>query len=260
LKRILPNLINWTKTPNEGYGDTEMMYRTLYDQFRLYNAQVMKNIGGQHRTLKSVEQPGPIFEPVAYEKQKAAMRFLDEQLFQTPEWLVNDTAQTIMSTNPYTYIGSTQYTVLFRLLGTNMILTMIDNSNKMQNDSKLKLYGIDEYMNDLRQSVWTELYNGKDISAARRGLQKTYINQAFRNFLQTNEIVGRNDGNGTILYINPDPTGSDAMSYMRTHLIALNKDIKKAAGRKKGLAKAHLEDLSLRIEEQLRKQINQVGK
>lgn len=260
LKRILPNLLNWTRVPNEGYNDTEVMYKTLFDQFKLYNVQVMKNIGGKYRTLKSVEQAGPVFEQVPYEKQKAAMRFLDEQLFQTPEWLVNDTLKTLISTDAYSQIAGAQFTVLFRLMGTGMILNMIENTNNTNKKSTEKLYGIDEYMNDLRSSIWKELYNSQDISAPRRNLQKMYVNQAFRSFLQTNELVGRNDGNGTIFYVNPDPTSGDAMSYMRTHLIALNKDIKKAAGRKKGLAKAHLEDLSLRIEEQLKKQINQVGK
>jgi len=251
LQRILPNLLTWTRTENDGYQNTGEMYKTLMNQYKLYNAQVLKIVGGKYRTLKSVEQPGPVFEKVPYEKQKAAMRFLDEQLFQTPTWLVNDTITSLTGVEAGIYISSAQNTTLFRLLGSGMITDMIDNSNSQKKNEKL--YGIDEYLSDLRNSIWTELYNNKDISPERRTLQKMYINQAFRNFVMTTEIVGTNNGNGTIYYLNPESTFSDASSLMRQHLLDLNKDIKKATGRKKGLAKAHLQDLSLRIEDRLQK-------
>jgi len=257
LQRILPNLLTWTRTANEGYEEAGEMYKTLLQQYKLYNMQVMKSVGGKYRTLKSVEQPGPVFEDVPYEKQKQAMKFLNDQLFQTPTWLKNDTLTSLTGVDADVYIFATQHAVLFKFLGSGMISTMIDNTNKAK--KKEKLYGINEYLSDLRSAIWAELYNSQDITASRRSLQKIYINQTFRNFVMTTEIVGVNNGNGTIMYLNPEPTHSDASSLMRQHLVDLSKDIKKAIPRKKGLAKAHLIDIAMRIDEQLKKGLVKVG-
>ncbi len=257
LKLILPNLLSWTKTDNDSYYHAGEMYKTLLSQYRLYNAQVLKNIGGQYRTLKSVEQPGPMLEKVPYEKQKAAMKYLDEQLFTTPTWLVNDTITSLTGVDPWSYIYSGQQTVLFRLLGSGMLSEMIQNSNNPK--AGQRLYGIDEYLGDLRKMIWSELYTSGEISPQRRNLQKIYINESFRNLVMTTEIVATNNGNGNIYYMNPESTTSDVSSLIRLHLNDLNKDIKKAVSRKKGLSKAHLQDLSLRIEERLKKGLIKPG-
>lgn len=249
LQRILPNILAWSKVENEGYENAANLYKTLLQQFKLYNVQVLKIVAGQYHNIGSVEQELPVYEPVPYEQQKRAMRFLDEQLFQTPEWLINDSLRTLTNHNAYGDIHAAQDAVLFRLLGSRVILTMIEQT--IDQNHKEKQYNIDEYLTDLRQSVWSELYNKDEISKPRRSLQKSYLRQAFRSFIATTEIVGRNDGNGNIFYTNPDPTGEDVHSVMREHLINLQKDIKKAAKHKKGFSKLHLEDMYRRISEKL---------
>jgi hypothetical protein len=74
-----------------------------------------------------------------------------------------------------------------------------------------------------------------------------YIDQAKKAFKQVNEIVGRNNGNGTIFYINPDPTGNDASSLVRAQLVILRKDIQKAIPAQTGVSKYHLQDIENRI-------------
>ena len=46
LKRILPNLLDWTKEPNEEYDNAKEMYDQLVLQFTRYMGHVSKNIGG----------------------------------------------------------------------------------------------------------------------------------------------------------------------------------------------------------------------
>jgi hypothetical protein len=46
LKRILPQLENWTYEPNEGYDELKSIYTQLVNQFNLYMGHVVKNIGG----------------------------------------------------------------------------------------------------------------------------------------------------------------------------------------------------------------------
>ncbi|GAB6119650.1 zinc-dependent metalloprotease [Dysgonomonas termitidis] len=247
LQRILPRLKDWTREENEGYENWQAMYIELLKQYRLYMAHVLKLIGGKYATYKSIEQDGSIYEPVEYEKQKAAMKFLAENLFETPRWLLNDTIGSYMALNPAVYIGSAQYAALMRLQGSDILLGFTKNQAKGD-----KGYGISEFLNDLKQAIWTEIYTHKPIDIYRRDLQKLYIDNTFKSFKSVNEIVGANNGNGLILYINPDPTRSDVSSIIRAHLLSLCDDINKEIIRTDDeLTKYHLQDIVSRIKKGL---------
>lgn len=248
LKRILPRLKEWTKEPNEGYENWRTIYTELLKQYALYNAHVLKVIGGEYVTPKSVEQAGAVYQPVEYEKQKAAMKFLTENLFTTPQWLLTDTVSSYVNLNPAVFVGSAQYSALKRLQGSDILMTFIKN----EADSKGKDYGIFEFLEDLKQAVWSEIYTNKPIDIYRRNLQKTYIENAFHSFRAVNEITGTNSGNGLIIYVNPDPTRSDVSSIIRSHLLSLREDIsKEIAISKDELSKYHLQDIISRIDKEL---------
>ncbi|RFS19224.1 DUF5117 domain-containing protein [Chitinophaga silvatica] len=244
LQRVLPELKNWTREPNEGYENLRSMYETVLRQYILFGAQVMKNIGGEYQTFKSVEQPGVQIVPVEYEKQKSAMKFLNDYLFKAPEWLSNDTLTALTGIEASSYISAGNYNVLMRLMGSGTITTL--TRDEALNKGK-KSYTASEMLDDLKKGVWTELYNNKPIDLNRRGLQKMYIDLSKRAFKQVNEIVGRNNGNGTIFYINPDPTGNDASTLMRAQLVALRTDIRNAIPQQTGISKYHLQDMENRI-------------
>lgn len=249
LKRILPKLIEWTKKPNEGYETLKDINVQLFRQYMLYMAHVSKTVGGQYTNAKSVEQPGPVFDLVPYEKQKAAMKFLDNNLFHVPEWLINDTTFSLTGYSAEPYFQSAQYQTLSRLMGSGMLINFIKNEARYKNR---KLYTCAEFLDDLKKSVWTELYSGKTIDINRRNLQRMYIDDAFLAFRAVNEIVGRNSGNGTQFYINPDPTKADVASLMRAHLSELRKDVLLAIPSQKSLAKDHLQNIVARIDKWLK--------
>ncbi|QEC44327.1 zinc-dependent metalloprotease [Pseudobacter ginsenosidimutans] len=256
LQRILPQLPEWTRKPNEGYENLREMSAQLFRQYNLYMAHVLKTVGGSYTTPKSVEQAGPVFEPVPYKKQKEAMKFLDNYLWNIPEWLSNDQSFQLTGSTAEPFFGTIQFTAISRLLGSGTLINFIKNENRYKDR---KLYTCTEFLTDLRKSVWTELYSGKSIGLNRRNLQRTYIDAAFTAFRAVNEIVGRNSGNGLQLYINPDPTKSDVASLMRRHLLMLKKDIATAIPYQTGFAKDHLENIVARIDKAL-KEGNEIPK
>jgi Met-zincin/Domain of unknown function (DUF5117)/Domain of unknown function (DUF5118) len=249
LKRILPKLAEWTRKPNEGYDNLKEISGQLFRQYNLYMAHVLKSIGGIYTTPKSVEQNGPVFEPVPYEKQKAAMKFLDNNLFNVPDWLTNDTSFGLTGSSAEPYFQVAQSLTLSRLLGSGTLINFIKNETRFRNK---KLYTSAEFLDDLKKSVWSELYSHKPIDVNRRGLQRMYIDEAFHAFRPVGEIVGRNSGNGTQFYINPDPTKADMEGLMRAHLLSLKKDITLAIPSQKGLAKDHLQNIIARIDKVLK--------
>lgn len=244
LQRILPQLKEWTREPNEGYTSLKTMYEEVIKQYKLYTVQVLKSIGGEYRTLKSVEQGGVQIEPVEYQRQKDAMKFLNDYLFTTPTWLINDTLTALTGTEPFVHIIVAQSNVLMKLQGSGTLLTLIKTEELKKG---VKTYKASEFLEDLKRSIWTELYTNKPIDIYRRNQQKTYVDNSFKAFKAVNEIVGRNNGNGTIYYINPDPTGTDVSSIMRAHLTGLRNDIRKAIAAQTGVSKYHLQDMEQRI-------------
>lgn len=245
LQRIQPQLVNWTRKPNEGYESLRDMNTQLWRQYSLYMFHVLKSVGGQYTTAKSVEQRGPVFEPVPYQQQKAAMKFLDSYLWNIPAWMINDTTYRVTGSTAEPYYGSAQFGALSRLLGSGTLSNFIKDENRYKDR---KVYTCSEFLDDLRKGIWTELYSHKPIDITRRNLQRTYLDVAFTAFRAVNEIVGRNNGNGTQLWINPDPTKNDVASLMRRHLLQLKKDITNAIPFQNGLAKDHLENIVVRIE------------
>ncbi|MDR1887290.1 MAG: zinc-dependent metalloprotease [Prevotellaceae bacterium] len=248
LQRILPNLKEWTKEPNEGYGHLRTMYEELWKQYRLYIGHVLKNIGGEYHTVKSVEEPGKVYQPVEYARQKEAMRFLDAHLFTTPAWLLNDSIISLTGANMSAYIAMLQSDALSRLQSASMLSGFIRNEELRKSE---KIYPVAEFLEDLKKSIWRELYSGKPVEIHRRDLQKVYIENAF------NALGGGGDGGGRgyglLYYSNSDPTKSDVSSLMRAHLLALRNDIKKAIRSQKGLSRYHLQDILQRIDDKLKR-------
>jgi hypothetical protein len=245
LLRIIPQLKEWTKEPNEGYENLKFMYDQVYRQYNLYVAHVLKTVGGEYHNAKSVEQPGSVYEPVAYKKQKAAMQFLNDYVFNLPASMLVSRDQELTKFSPSIYLEVAQSNVLSRLQGSGILTELIKNEELHKKDA----YTCTEFLNDLKKNIWTELYTNKPININRRSLQRTYIANTVSSFKAIGEIVGKNLGNGTMYYINPDPTRSDVTGLIRSQLVALRADIRKAVPFQQGISKAHLQDMILRINE-----------
>ncbi|MFT5925714.1 MAG: hypothetical protein ACI9WL_000455, partial [Rubritalea sp.] len=89
LKRIVPNLGKWTGEKGENFDELENMYGQLVGQFNRYMGHVSGNIGGVKETYKAYGQEGAVYKHASKDKQQRAMAFLQTQLFDTPEWLID---------------------------------------------------------------------------------------------------------------------------------------------------------------------------
>lgn len=54
LKKVVPNLIEWTSTPGKGYDDLEEIYGELISQWARYAGHVATNIGGIYQSIKKL--------------------------------------------------------------------------------------------------------------------------------------------------------------------------------------------------------------
>ena len=248
LQRILPNLLEWTREPNEGYDNALKMYVALIKQFNLYMGHAAKIIGGSYSTPKAVEEPGPVFETVPYEKQKAAMAFFDKYLFTTPSWLIDESLISRTNLDIVSYIKGAQSGVLHRILGPEIVYKLVKDEAEAGGK---KTYTASDLFEDLRKGIWSELYTHAPIDAYRRNLQKEYI-ACLISLTARNPIIYLTSLGGSFFgMIIPAPAGSDVGSLAREEMVRIREDIRKAMPGASGLTKAHLQDMEAKITEGL---------
>jgi hypothetical protein len=172
LKRILPNLTCWTYTPAEGYQNLNSLYNAVQTQFITYIKHVVSNISGVYENLKTADQPGPIYAPVSKGYQKECMSFLIKNVFTTPNWLLDTAILLRTGQTGLSVIGSLQESALRSLLFKPRLYS---NVSRIESIFGKNSYTVKNMLDDLKKSVWSELYSNKPIDMYRRNLQKKYI-------------------------------------------------------------------------------------
>lgn len=248
LQRIVPNLMEWTKQPNEDYSNLNKLYNQVVSQFGRYMGHVTKYVGGIMETPKMVEESGPVYEIVSEEKQKEAVAFLQKNLFNTPTWLINYDIFSRTGINPVNTIGNIQDNMLGRLLSTRTLTKLLD-AEAAQGKSA---YQITELLADLKKGIWSELPDRKSIDIYRRNLQKSYVN-LLSNLLNPQSSGTSGSGGITFTIVSSvSPDKSDIKSVVRAHLQQLRSEARAAAaGVSDEMSRYHLLDIATRIDNAL---------
>lgn len=246
LQRIVPNLMEWTKMPNEDFSGLSKIYNQVVGQYSRYMGHVAKYVGGIMETPKRVEEQGPVYEIVAEAKQKEAVDFLIKQLFTTPTWLINQDIFGKTGLSGLTTIGGVQDNILGRLLSNRTFTKLLEAEATIGNNA----YQMTELLGDLKKGIWTELATRKPIDIYRRNLQKSYINTLVS--LVKPSSSGTTTIGGITITTTSGTDKSDAKSVIMGHLVALRAEINAAAaGTVDLMTKYHLQDLAKRIDNAL---------
>ena len=223
LKRIMPNLIEWTTEDGETYDELEYMYNQVLGQFRRYMGHVANNIGGVYQYYKTADQNGAVYTHVSKEHQKACVNFLNNHLFNTPYWMIEkDILNKIEFAGMTNRIRTVQSSYLNNILDFGKMARMIENEALNGNNA----YTIENFMNDVKNGIWSELRNGKKIDVYRRNLQRTYIQRL--GYIMANEQP-RRQGSFWANYTTPvNVAVSDIRSSTLGTLLNLRKKLSKS--------------------------------
>ncbi|AXG72139.1 Met-zincin [Kordia sp. SMS9] len=243
LKRIVPNLMKWTAEEGKNYDDLNTMYGQVLSQFNRYMGHVSSNIGGVYQYNKTYDQEGAVFIHVAKADQKRALKFVNDQLFKTPEWLLDENIFNKTKAFGITdRIRAAQVRTLNRILNLGRLSRVMEN--EVLNDTDA--YSMLELMRDLRNGIWTELRSGRKIDAYRRNLQRAHIDRL--SYLMTAEsprVPARFRSRVTPL----NTSQSDLRAVVRAELNTLKRNIRNAIGRTSDvMSKIHLRDAVERID------------
>lgn len=240
LQRILPNLVNWTNEPAEGYGNLREMYSEITGQFNRYMGHVAKNIAGIYTTPKTIEENGTVLEFVSKAKQKEAISFLQANLFTTPTWLLDKKIFSLTGAGDMNTIAAIQNNTLSRLFSSSTITKLL----QFEAVYPAQAYTATEMLNDLKRGIWSELRVAKPVDIYRRNLQKLYVE---RLIALTTEAPAAAPMQGQQLSASLSKM-NDGLSIVKGHMKVLHAEIKAAIATSKDAAtKLHLQDLADRL-------------
>ena len=242
LKRILPNLIEWSKEKGEDYSELEGLYNSLVGQFRRYMGHVTKNVGGIYENPKTYDMEGNEYEITPSAIQNEAVAFLNEQLFKTPTWLLDQNVLAkINPDNGVELMKGIQDGTLSSLLSLDRMVRLMETSSMNKAN-----YSIDELMRDLKRGIFSELRTNTAIDVYGRNLQKAFVSKLI-DAISLDKSATANFNGKTIVMVN-----TDLPSIARGHLMELRSQLKAAnATATDRLSKFHIADLVARIDKAL---------
>lgn len=239
LQRIMENIEVWSTKPNEDYSSLNNRFTQVSGQFARYLGHVSKYIGGVKETPKMVEQKGAIYELVSKSEQKEALKFLSENVFTTPNWLLKTSVLTKIDKSPVEVVENLQKTVLNRVLSEGVLNKLYEGESLDTN-----AYAVYDYLQDIKNSVFSELKSSSKIDIYRRNLQKNFVETLIARTQASKPSTGRNAE--TI------SDNSDVKSLTRGVLREIKADASKnAQNAQDAVTKYHLEDLVYRIDKAL---------
>ncbi len=245
LKRIVPKLMEWTTEAGKDYEDLETMYGQVVAQFRRYMGHVSNNIGGVYEYYKTADQEGAVYIHVDKTHQKNCMEFIQQQLFETPEWLIDpEIFNKVEYSGSVERIRALQVRTLNNILHLGKMARLIENETINGNGA----YSLLAMMRDMRRGLWSETRSGKTIDTYRRNLQKAHIDRL--EYLMTAENQKKlPDFGGYRKSTVVNTSQSDIRSVARAELKNLKRDITNGLSRVADtMSRYHLQDALERID------------
>jgi hypothetical protein len=200
---------------------------------------VTKNVGGIYETPKTYDLVGNIYEVVPSAIQNEAITFLNEQLFKTPKWLLDQNILAkIKPENGVEAIKSIQDGTLSSLLSGDRLVRLLETSTQQKNN-----YSVDELISDVRLGIFSEIRTNTSIDIFRRNLQKLFVSKLIETMSTDKNNTTSFNGRRIVL------VDTDIPSIARGQLNELKNQLKIAAvSAPDRLTKFHLNDLVARIE------------
>ncbi|WP_420459680.1 zinc-dependent metalloprotease [Neolewinella sp.] len=181
LKRIVPELQDWTAEDGKYFDDLEELYDNVIGQLRRYTGHVASNVGSVYEWQRSSDENKIVYQTVGKEQQAAAVQFINEQIFRTPEWLINeDILQRISATGVAEKIARLQQSALSTLMDEDRLNRLAE-----QRARGPEAYGVMDLMDDTRAGVFTA---ANIESSYGRTLQAAYVD-ALTGLLTNDEVT-----------------------------------------------------------------------
>ena len=184
LKRIVPQILQWTTTGEKGqtYEEASRLYYAVINQWNNYLYHVLANIGGIYIENTIVGDGVKTYTFVEKEKQQAALKFLMDEVLTYPKWLfdtevgqytylLRNTPIGKQENAPTQILKNAQAYILWDLLGNTRLMRMIENESV----NGKKAFTVVELMDGLHKNIFGITERGGIPNVMERSLQKNCL-------------------------------------------------------------------------------------
>ena len=184
LKRIVPEIINWTRNgePGQTYDEAASLYASVIYQWSLFLYHALANVGGIYVENTTVGDGQKTFTYVEKEKQRRAVRFLLDEVFCYPRWLFDTslsqytyihrkTPNGLQEQSPAMMLKNQQNYMFWDLLSNERLLRMLEN--EMHNGQQA--FTPVELIDMLHEHIFATTIARKSPDVMERSVQKSYV-------------------------------------------------------------------------------------
>jgi hypothetical protein len=244
LERVMGYVMGATVHPGEDNSDLREIYDRVVGQWATEAGHVTTMVGGGGVQYKSGSQTGAVYTPISKARQVEAVKFLNDQVFRTPTYLIKpEISARIEASGMINRINNAQARTLTALLNDGRMNRLLEGEALATNKSSV--YTLSALLDDLRRGLWSEVYAGQSIDAFRRELQSDYLTQVERKLAPPAPVVPGAGGRGGVVI----PLSDDAKSQLRGSLVTLRSDLRKAAGKGDRSTQLHVAGAIKRIDD-----------
>lgn len=215
-------------------------YEDIFNQWRREMGHVANVVGGVEITRKVFgSEAGPVYTPVAEQRQREAVRFLGSYVFTAPMWLLDYRIIDLLTGTDYVeQLQGAQASVLRTVMSSDKLLRMLEHEARGDTDT----YTVNELCADLEQLLFTELSSGTRPDAFRRNLQRAYVQNLIA---KSTKRTGPAPSGMARFMAEADTYNSDVRAICRGRLQELATKLERVRGDAE--TKAHWADLRLEI-------------
>ena len=178
LQRVANMLLSATAQDGEPYDDTEELYGRMLGQWATELNHVTGIVGGFNSQQKHAGQEGARFTIVPRERQRAAVKFLNDNAFATPTWAIKpEILRRLEPTGELDRVKAAQQRVLNSLLSNARMGRLIEQEAL----DGTAAYRPADFLRDVQQGIWQELDAAGPVRIGpfRRNLQRVYLDLLF---------------------------------------------------------------------------------
>ncbi|NSL88013.1 zinc-dependent metalloprotease [Chitinophaga sp. Mgbs1] len=182
LKRIVPQILTWTKEEGNNYDEAGKMLNSAIGQWNQYGYHVLANIGGIYVTPTVYGQQQNSYQHVPKKKQQDAVKYLLEEVFNTPAWLFKNDIYTKSYPIKESPVGNMEYGALvyakslqsyffYDLLRDERLSRMLENEAA----NGAAAYTVTDLMLDMHQGMFAKTIKNQPLDIFERNSQKGFV-------------------------------------------------------------------------------------
>ncbi|MBV8252363.1 MAG: zinc-dependent metalloprotease [Chitinophaga sp.] len=182
LKRIVPQILSWTQEEGSTYDEAGKMLNSAIGQWNQYGYHVLANVGGIYVTPTVFGQQQNSYQHVPKKKQQEAVKYLIEEVFNTPAWLFKNDIYVKSYPIKESPIGNIEYGALvyakglqsffyYDLLRDERLSRMLENEAA----NGPSAYTVSDLMQDMHQGIFAKTIKGQTLDIFERNSQKGFV-------------------------------------------------------------------------------------